>query len=203
MENGIPPVRVLGIGHLAAAVRVHLQQLRPFASHMDCWINSESAALFLACSDFENTALRRSLAARARADGTTLLFACLEGHRARLGPLITPLSRDTLCSHYLTRSWDFSRTDTRHRFVRIGELPPHLPDTTQTHLAQIGATFIIGELANLLLGFHDVTKIDSPTNLSQCPPQVFPETHPGTLVVSSAWREQSHLPTRTWHPTGI
>ena len=203
MENETPLVRVLGVGHLAAAVRLQLQHLRRHASDVDCWINSESAAPFLACSDFENTTLRRSLAERARADRSTLLFACLEGHRAKLGPLITPLSRDLLCSHYLTRSWDFSRTDTRHLFMRSTELPTHSPDTPKTHLALIGATFIVGELANLLLGRGEVTKIDSPTNLSECQPQAFPELHAGTLVATSTWPDHAHLPTRSWHPAGI
>ena len=203
MENGSPPVRVLGIGHLAAAVRIQLHHLRPHASDMDRWINSESAALFLACSDFENTTLRRSLTERARADHSTLLFACLHGRSARLGPLITPLSQDFLCTHYLTQSWDFSRTHTRHPIVFPAELPTHSPDTAQIDLAQIGATFIIGELANLLLGAHDVTKIDSPPNFSQCRPPSPPYLHAGTLVATNAWQDQCRLPTKTWHPTGI
>ena len=208
MENGRPLVRVLGIGHLAAAIRLQLRHLRPRASDVDCWINSESAALFLACSDFENTSLRRSLAARARADRSTLLFACLHGHSASVGPLITSLSQETFSTHCLTRSWDFSRTDTRHRFVCPRELPLHPADMHQTYLAQIGATFVIGELANLLFGEpespHDrVTKIDSPTNFSQCPSQAFPEIHAGTLVLSNDWQTRLHFPTRSWHPSGV
>jgi hypothetical protein len=202
METGLPLVRVLGIGHLAAAIRMKLHHLRLDASDMERWITSESAALFLACSDFENTSLRRSLVERARSDRATLLFACLHGHSARLGPLITPLSRETLSSHYLTRSWDFSRTQSRRPFL----WPQDSPSNTHAfHLAQIGATFIIGELANLMYGDHTslydrVTKIDSPTHLDEWPVQVFPEIHPGTWVATETWPD-TYFPTRLWHPS--
>ena len=196
METGLPLVRVLGTGHLAAAIRMKLHHLRHPASDVDCWINS--AAPFLACSDFENASLRRSLTERACADRTTLLFACLHGHSARVGPLITPLSRETLSSHYLTRSWDFGRTDTRHPSMCSHE------STHQFHLAQIGATFIIGELANLLYGeqtslYDRVIKIDSPMELAECLPQAFPEIHPGTLVLTDDWQSHLPFPTRVWH----
>jgi hypothetical protein len=163
---------------------------------MDCWINS--AAPFLACSDFENASLRRSLTEQARNDRTTLLFACLHGHSARVGPLITPLSQETLSSHYLTRSWDFSRTDTSHPFMCSHESPFRL------HLAQIGATFIIGELANLLYGEHTspydrVIKIDSPTEWAGHSPQAFPDLHPGTLAMTDDWQSHLPFPTRVWH----
>ena len=192
---------MLGIGHLAAAIRVKLRHLRLHASDMERWISSETAALFLACSDFENTSLRRSLTERARTDRTTLLFACLQGHSARLGPLITPLSRETLSSHYLTRSWDFSRTHTRPPFLWPDD---SAANTHQVHLAQIGATFIIGELANVIHGDHTslydrVTKIDSPTYLDEWSTQAFPEIHPGTLVATETWPDH-YFPTRVWHP---
>ncbi|MEJ0038647.1 MAG: hypothetical protein WDO68_21655 [Gammaproteobacteria bacterium] len=189
METATTLVRVLGIGHLAAAVRVYLHHLRPPASDMDCWINSERAALFLACSDFENTPLRHSLTERARADRSTVLFACLHGRTARVGPLITPFPNETPYPHHLTRSWDFSPETSL-------QLPTHLTDTRQTHLAQIGASFIIGELAKIL--FDRVTKIDPPPNSSA---RNFPELHSGTLVVTRTigWREACHLPPRIWH----
>jgi hypothetical protein len=196
MENGSSLVRVLGIGHLAAAVRVHLHHVRLFASHMDCQYNSEGAALFLACSDFENSVVRRSLTERARADQSTILFASLSGRTARVGPLITPVATDISFAHHLTRSWDFSpATFVPHQ--------THATDTRQTHLAQIGATFVIGELAKIMFG--QVTKIDSPTSyFGDWLRQGLPEVHAGTMVVSrDGWREAAHLPMRTWHPAGI
>ncbi len=198
MENGTSLVRVLGIGHLAAAVRVHLQHLRLRASDMDCWINagdSERAALFLACSDFANIASRRALTERARADHSTILFACLRGRSARVGPLITPVASHSSFAHHLTRSWDFSPET----------FPPpqtHSPDTRVTHLAQIGATFVIRELAKFL--FHRITKIDPPICLEMYSDQGFPEVNAGTLVASNDdWRELARLPARTWHPAAI
>jgi hypothetical protein len=198
MENGNSFVRVLGIGHLAAAVRLHLHHLRLPASHMDCCINSDRAALFLACSDFENITSRRALTERARADHSTILFACLRGRSARVGPLITPVSTDSSFAHHLTRSWDFSPET---------ELEPlsHSTDKRLTHLAQKGATFVVGELAKVLFG--QVTKIDAPTYFGMNGGgggQGFPEVNAGTLVVEyDDWREAAHLPPRTWHPAGI
>ena len=189
-------MRVLGIGHLAAAVRVHLHHVRLFASHMDCQYNSERAALFLACSDFENSVVRRSLTERARADHSTILFACLSGRTARVGPLITPVATDISLAHHLTRSWDFSPAT----FV------PHQTrstDTRLTHLAQIGATLVVGELAKIMFG--RVTKIDSPTShFGDWLSQGLPEVVAGTMVVRREdWREAAHLPVRTWHPAQI
>jgi hypothetical protein len=193
MEPNTSFIRVLGNGHLAAAVRMRLHHLRLPASDMDCTINSktirsESAALFLACSDFENATLRRSLTERARADHTTLLFACLAGHTAKVGPLVSPFPTDTPFPHHLTRSWDFS-PDTCHLF------PTHTADTRRTHLAQIGATFIIGELANIMYG--RVTKIESPKIETL---RGFPEIHDGTMVVvESGWEEVCGVAERVWH----
>jgi hypothetical protein len=186
------------MGHLAAAVRIRLRYLRLPASDMDWWINTEPAALFLACSDFENTSFRRALIERARRDHATLLFACLKGHTARVGPLITPVANEIPVAHHLTRSWDFSPEIAHHTF------PAQHTDKHLTHLAQIGATFVVGELANLLCA--RVTKIDSPhTNSSDLPPQGLPEVNAGTLVATDVasekdWRQLAHLPTRTWHP---
>ena len=195
-------MRVLGIGHLAAAVRLHLHHLRLPASHMDCWSNSaassERAALFLACSDFENITSRRALTERARADHSTILFACLRGRSTRVGPLITPVLTDSPFSpfaHHLTRSWDFSPET-------AFDPPSHSTDTRLTHLAQIGATYVIGELAKFLL--DRVTKIDAPPSFDMSLGQGFPEVNAGTLVVGhDDWREAAHLPPRTWHPATI
>jgi hypothetical protein len=188
---------VLGIGHLAAAVRVRLQHVSFPVSHVDCSGNSERAALFLACSDFENTHLRRALTERVRADHATLLFACLRGRTARVGPLITPVATDISFAHHLTRSWDFSPASfTAH--------PTHSSDTPQTYLAQIGATFVVGELAKIMFG--QVTKFDSPNggDVGGGVGRGLPEGWVGTLVVGREdWREVACLATRTWHPAKI
>lgn len=197
MEHATSLVRVLGIGHLAAAVRVRLRHVSFPVSHMDCTGNSERAALFLACSDFENTHLRRALTDRARADRATLLFACLRGRTARVGPLISPVVTDISFAHHLTRSWDFSP-------ATLAAHPTHSSDMGKTHLAQIGATFIVGELAKIMFG--EVTKIDSPNtpDFSGGVFQGLPEVHAGTLVAGrDDWRELAHLPPRIWHPAEI
>jgi hypothetical protein len=192
MENGTSLVHVLGIGHLAAAVRLRLRNLGPVASDTDCWINSERAALFLACSDFENITFRRTLTERARADHSTILFACLCGRAARVGPLVTPVPIDSSFAHHLTRSWDFSPETAR-------EPHSHRTDTRVTHLAQIGATFVIGELAKVL--FERVTKNDPPIGVGMCAGRGFPEVDARTLVARrEGWREVARVAVRSWHP---
>src|SRR5690242_15732020 len=145
MEHGTSLVRVLGIGHLAAAIRVRLRHVSFPVSHMDCTGNSERAALFLACSDFENTLSRRALVERARHDHATLLFACLRGRTAKVGPLISPVMTNISFAHHLTRSWDF-------RPATLAAHPTHSSDMAKTYLAQIGATYIVGELAKIMFG---------------------------------------------------
>jgi hypothetical protein len=183
-------VCVLGAGRLAAAVRVRLRQMMPPAPDVDCDNNWNAPALFLACSDFENTALRRALGDRARVDRSELLFASLLGNSARVGPLITSYSRENLSSRHLTRSWDFSRSDIRNNDSEwSGALLTHTADRV-THLAQIGAMFVVRELTNLLFGAEGtrlverVTKIDSPTDFCQMAAQGLPE------VAEGGWMRQ-------------
>jgi hypothetical protein len=222
MEYGSSHVCVLGIGHLAAAVRVRLRHLTPLVCDPDCNINLERPALFLACSDFENTSLRRALGERARKDRCAIVFACLVGDSVRVGPLISSCSQHKSTSRYLTRSWDFSRRDTSMFFARGGEWVAHSADTRGTHMAQIGATFVVGELAKVLsdlrrsLPVARVTKNDAPTNFSEWvfargsaddggsdDDPSFVAMTDGTLVAVDGWQEVCGFPARTWHPGGI
>ena len=207
------------MGHLAAAVRVRLRHLTPLVCDPDCNINLERPALFLACSDFENTSLRRALGERARKDCCAVLFACLVGDSVRVGPLISSCPQHKSTSRYLTRSWDFSRRDTSVLFARGGEWAARSADTRGTHMAQIGATFVVGELAKVLsdlrrsLPAARVTKNDAPTNFSQWASPSngggsedapsFVAMTDGTLVAVDGWREVCGFPERTWHPGGI
>jgi hypothetical protein len=81
-------VQVLGIGHLAAAVRVQLRgALSAFEADFE---NDSSETLLLACSDFPNTASFRDANARTLAAGGRILFAALMPEALRLGPLVEP-----------------------------------------------------------------------------------------------------------------
>jgi hypothetical protein len=220
MEYGSSLVRVLGVGHLAAAVRVRLGHLRPCASEMDCENNHERPALFLACSDFENACLRRTLSERARDDRCSVLFACLLGDSVRVGPLATPCSLQKFSAHYLTRSWDFSPGDARGLLVPPGEWVTHTADIRMTRMAQIGATCVVGELAKLLSVagrtrlIERVAENDSPAYFGEWDlggdlPGVgsgrsFVARLDGTVVATDdAWREVCRVPARVWHPAGV
>jgi hypothetical protein len=82
-------VQVLGIGHLAAAVRMHLQAA--------CSTSTEPEApdsiqpLVVACSDFPNTDSFRDANARSLAAGARILFVAMAMPRVVLiGPLVAP-----------------------------------------------------------------------------------------------------------------
>ena len=63
-------VQVLGIGHLAAAVRVELARRG---------LRGEGAApIVVACSDFENPPSFKEAHSRALGEGSRIVFACLE-----------------------------------------------------------------------------------------------------------------------------
>jgi hypothetical protein len=188
MEFNDSPVCVLGVGHLAAAVRVQLR----CRSH-DAW-----PALFLACSDFENTSLRLSLARRVRADGASILFACLSGRQLRVGPLVTPHVKCEQVSSYLTRSWDFGRADSAR--ASLCAESPHV-DTGVAQVAQIGATLIVGELAKF-----SVAEFDSPLSGGGCEVGDDSEvTCDETFVAGGVrWRAvRNQRQVRGWHPAGL
>jgi hypothetical protein len=211
MEYGSSLVCVLGMGHLAAAVRVRLRQLMPRAPDAVCDINPEHPALFLACSDFENASLRRALGKRVQEDRCGVLFACLLGHSVRVGPFICRSPQHKISARHLTRSWDFSPSDVRDAFVHPAEWVTRIADARVTRMAQIGATCVVSELAKLLPRIQRVTENDSPTDFCQWRwlPEVggagsFEAAADGTLVaLDDTWREVCGLPVRTWHPVGL
>ena len=63
-------MQVLGIGHLAAAVRVELARRG--------LLGAGSAPLVIACSDFENPPSFTETYGRAIEQGAAIVFACLE-----------------------------------------------------------------------------------------------------------------------------
>jgi hypothetical protein len=86
--GGWQNVQVLGIGHLAAAVRVQLRAA--LCAHEAEFENDSSEILLLACSDFPNTASFRDANARTLACGGRILFAALTPAALRLGPVVEP-----------------------------------------------------------------------------------------------------------------
>jgi hypothetical protein len=87
-SGGWKNVQVLGIGHLAAAVRV---QLRAALGEGEAGFeNDSSESLLLVCSDFPNTASFRDANARALASEGRVLFAALTPAALRLGPVVEP-----------------------------------------------------------------------------------------------------------------
>jgi hypothetical protein len=233
------PVFVLGVGRLAAAVRVQLRSTSgsPASLHRDTL--DGAAALFVACSDFENATLRASLTRRAANDGVQILFASLTGRTLRVGPFMSSQTLREPASSYLTRSWDFSRMNCMESSALVAPIrtsvasrewtSPHV-DTAVTQVAQIGASLVVRELANILRATRDVAldggvaKIESPPDESQwsdfhlresdgCgriqPPCALPtlfgdtlsDLHDEAFVIGGIeWRLTTVRPARGWHP---
>jgi hypothetical protein len=140
MDIGTGRVYVLGTGHLAAALRVHLRDRQ-----LSVGSPVPHAHMFVACADFECVpsfadANRRALAAR-----SPLLFACLAERVVKIGPFVVPF--ETACFEcHPAQSWDLSPADPQWRFMRAGRDAPVNADIWLMHLAQFGAALIVSEL---------------------------------------------------------
>jgi hypothetical protein len=207
MEINNRSVCVLGAGHLAAAVRVQLRQAGSSAVCDD----ERPPALFLACSDFDNTSLRLALARRIGADRASVLFACLNGRRVRVGPVVTTHVKKLYVPSYLTRSWDFSLGDRVFRSTSARDASTPYVDIGVTQVAQIGATLVVGELAKIWGGDEGipqgkgVAEIDSPTDESEWEwaSDVSRSKCDETFVAGDVpWRAVCRSE-QTWHPAGI
>jgi len=150
---------VLGAGAFAAAVRSRLRVLAhtggrtslfEHAASDDMTSLSFEPALFVACSDFENSTLWPSLADRVRADHCSILFSCLTQFGVRVGPLVASGALANFPSRYLTQSWDFSLYDTRETSAPNCSMLTSIADRRTTRVAQNGATVLIGELAKVM-----------------------------------------------------
>jgi hypothetical protein len=114
-------VQVLGIGHLAAAVRIRLKAEAPDLIQ----------PLVVACSDFPSPASFRDANARALAGGARILFVAMKVPRVVLvGPLVAP-HRAGCFECVRAREYDFSNASPA----------PDLPG-----YAQIGARVAVREI---------------------------------------------------------
>ncbi len=153
---------VLGIGHLAAAVRVQLS--RRAAAGGDC---AARDALFLACSDYANTSSFADANFRAVRSRSPILFAWISDSVFNLGPLVMPREAPCFACH-LTRRWDFSLSDAPTEFVSAAGLPTRNTDIGLRAMAHLGSLLIACELsrdrfgAELIRLVGRVAKFDAP-----------------------------------------
>jgi hypothetical protein len=162
-------ISVLGIGHLAAAIRKQLPLLGlssdgDYASH-------HAHHLVLACSDYACKSSFADANRRALATRSPILFAWISAGRVELGPLVVPLESPCFeCQP--SRRWDFSLDND------CGEIPcacvsrtPRTtlnPDTRLKSVARFGASLVTRELVGLRLGAANprligrVAKFDPP-----------------------------------------
>lgn len=151
---------VLGIGHLAAAVRVQLRLcgLSPAGD-----ARADENCIFLACSDYERTPplfppwhagdCRRGI-----------LPACIAGTRVRLGPLVVTLETAPLERNAALRHRDFSPGITEQARLRLHCISSHplmeLTPATRLHLlARLGALLVTREVYRLRFSAPDTRLI--------------------------------------------
>jgi hypothetical protein len=119
--SALENVQVLGIGHLAAAVRIRLKVEAP----------DSIQPLVVACSDFPSPASFRDANVRALAGGARILFVALQVPRVVLiGPLVAP-HRAGCFECVRARQYDVSNESPAR------DLPGH---------AQIGARVAVREI---------------------------------------------------------
>ncbi|MBX5462275.1 MAG: hypothetical protein IRZ28_14440 [Steroidobacteraceae bacterium] len=144
---GLGEIRVLGAGHLAAAVRTQLRLLGLYAER-DCPADS-APALLVACMDYECPASLADFAARATGERAVVLLAWTTHRDVRL--LVLPASERCTFRRDLTHRYDFGRSD-RARGFYFEPCPLTLnPDTHARTLARFGALVVTRELCALLL----------------------------------------------------
>jgi bacteriocin biosynthesis cyclodehydratase domain-containing protein len=165
---------VLGIGHLAAAVRVQLPLLG--LSPVDDSAGAPGVhRVVIACSDYLGTSSFADVNRRALSDRCAILFAWICGDRIGVGPLVVPLLSPCFeCQ--VARRWDFSPNETP--LVSATPRTTLNPDTRLKSIAHFGALLVARELAALRLGAREarlvgrVAKFDPPCILAELVPVV-------------------------------
>jgi bacteriocin biosynthesis cyclodehydratase domain-containing protein len=141
---------VLGVGHLAAAVRVRLRQcgLAP----ADCDIDQDRRQrVLLACSDYECASSFADANRRAIDERAPILFAWITRGRVEIGPLVVPLESPCFeCQP--TRIWDFGLSDIGWCFVSTAPRPTLNPDTRLRAIAHFGSLLLVRELCSIRRG---------------------------------------------------
>jgi bacteriocin biosynthesis cyclodehydratase domain-containing protein len=162
-------ISVLGVGHLAAAVRTRLRLLA-LSPGGDC-ASHHARSLVLACSDYASTSSFADANRRAFASRSPILFAWISDGRVELGPLVVPLESPCFeCQP--SQRWDFSLINEHDEFpcACVSHAPRTTlnPDTRLKSVARFGAGLVTRELVDLRLGVSGarlvgrVVKFDPP-----------------------------------------
>lgn len=166
MDMRAPEIYVLGIGHLAAAVRVQLS-LFGLLPNRNCVDAHDTTRIVLACSDYVSTSSFADVNRRAIDDRWPILFAWISDERIELGPLVVPLESPCFeCQP--ARIWDFSLNEITRRVVSSAPRTTLNPDTRLKSVAHLGALLVARELTALRLGAPEsrlvghVVKFDPP-----------------------------------------
>jgi bacteriocin biosynthesis cyclodehydratase domain-containing protein len=143
---------VLGIGHLAAAVRVQLP-LFGLATPADLAEACGVPRLVLACSDYASESSFADVNRRAVHDRCAILFAWISSGRIEVGPLVVPLESPCFECQAARRT-DFSliQNGTTSCIASVAGGATLNPDTRLKSVAHFGALLVARELTGLRFG---------------------------------------------------
>ncbi len=182
MSNDALEICVLGVGHLAAAVRTQLplHGLSPDADRADAHV---ARRVVLACGDYQCASSFADANRRACVARSPILFAWLADGRVGLGPLVVPLESPCFeCQP--DRRWDFSLNDHTHNQCAVVSCAPRTPtlnpDTRLKSVAHFGALVIARELLLLRLDARSTRLVG---HVAEFDP---PCTHPRIVTLARA-----------------
>jgi hypothetical protein len=146
MATPAPEFCVLGIGHLAAAVRVQLP-LFGLMHHKDHAQHRNVHRVLIACSDYPCASSFTDANRRAVREGSPILFARLCSSTIELGPLVVPLESPCFDCQ-AARRWDFSPNDVTACFMSATPVIGATlnPDSRLKSVAHVGALLLAREL---------------------------------------------------------
>jgi hypothetical protein len=162
---------VLGVGHLAAAVRVQLP-LFGLAAAGDFEEARRVRRVILACSDYASASSFADANRRAVCDGCAILFAWISSGRIEVGPLVVPLESPCFeCQ--VARRWDFSLSHATPCLKPTTAGPALNPDTRLKSVAHFGALLVAREASALRFGAQDARLVGRVAKFD--PPCIHPE----------------------------
>src|SRR5262245_59307862 len=135
-------ILVLGIGHLAAAVRRATHEFRGGTPACDCDCMERLRPVVVACSDFDNPDSFRDANRRALDAGTPILFAWIDADTLRVGPTVVP--GQTACFECVP-AWPTAWASARSVSAR-----PTGGDRVASHCG-LGAQLVASQMGRILL----------------------------------------------------
>jgi bacteriocin biosynthesis cyclodehydratase domain-containing protein len=154
-------VYVIGVGHLAAAVRAELTNLSLYVGE-DCEPLVPGPPLIVACSDYEHVDSFRDTNSRAIQEHSPVLFACIADPVVRIGPCVVP--QETACfeCYYHRLRANLTFRDEFDGWVAHNAALETCGADSRAHVhARLAAALVAGQVINFLYGITHHCLLDS------------------------------------------